>query len=208
MNSYNRLLRSIAVVIRTLKATFPGDYSQRCMYFAFGIQRLLNQQNIKVNIICGDFLAFVVSREDKRSGLQGYGFGCDEEYSHYWIETEEHMVDVGPHFLPETSSYPVAKMPIIVWRKSNPLPIFLRYKPLLRLEDGAYLDAPIEIQTRMREFLEECIRRLDGTRGQPKLPSWVLRDGNSLKSMAKKRDVWSRSAIRFSEETREEELPF
>lgn len=201
------MARQVSVVDSALRAMFPQDYDKRCMYAAFGLRVLLREAGVNAKIIGGDFVAFVVARTEKRAGMEGFGFG--EEYpSHYWVETEDTLVDLGPHYLPRASSYPAAKMPIVTWRTDEPLPLYLRYRTRIRYGPDVELASDAAITARMCDFLEQCANCKNARLGQPKLPSWVLTGTSSLVSAAERGDVWARNAMRFSRVARAEELPF
>jgi hypothetical protein len=177
------------------------------MYAAFGMQKLLIDAGEAVNILGGDFLALVVSQDGQRTNLQGFGLG-EQQHSHYWIETDDVIVDLGPFYLRQSSSFKAARIPIIKWEKSHSLPVFLRYQQHVRYDQGVMLNSSLEIEERMDTFLEACTHRAARLKGQPKLPSWLLTDLSSLISAANKNDIWAQHAIRFSQETKEDNLPF
>lgn len=199
--------RAVAVVDRSLRRIFPADYDKRCMYAAFGLQSLLKRSGVLANIVGGDFLAFVVARSGDRAGMQGFGFGNDGP-SHYWVETEELLLDFGPHYLPVSSSFDAAPMPFVAWRHSEPLPHVVRYKPTISYAPGAELLSTSEIMARMAEFIADCNRRYTAQMGQPKPPTWMLSDIDGLAAAAKFGDPWAQGSLLFLSRTKVEDLPF
>jgi hypothetical protein len=129
MNLISTITRSLYVVDRSLRKEFREDYYKRCMYAAFGTTALLQDAGFKANIVDGDFLAFVVARFEQRAGLQGFRLGTDQP-SHFWVEVDDAIVDVGPHYLPDHSRFPAASMPFIAWSPVSKLPLYLRYRSI------------------------------------------------------------------------------
>lgn len=200
------LTRALAVVDRTLRTTFPDDYDQRCMYAAFGLRALLHRAGHEARIIGGDFAAFVVSRTGERAGLKGFGF-ADDGPAHYWVEAGDTLIDLGPHYLPKSSRYPTAPMPILAWAKSASLVHVVRYRSEVEYAPDVELDSTPEIMARMERFLEYCETRYRAQVGQPKLPTWLLSGTPALTTAASSGDAWAKNALRFLRETRPEDLP-
>lgn len=199
--------RCISIVDRALRATFPDDYDKRCMYAAFGLRDLLKTTGHAATIVGGEFLAFTVSQSESEASLQGFGLGAGEP-SHYWVEVAGSLLDLGPHYLPRSSSYPAAKMPIVAWLMATPLPPYLRYRAAVRYDPDVELQSNPATTKRMQDFLGECLRRHKAQIGQSKLASWLLTDASSLSAAAKAGDVWARHALRFERQTKVEQLPF
>jgi hypothetical protein len=109
MNLISTITRTLYVVDCSLRKEFPEDFYKRCMYAAFGSTALLQDAGYEANIVGGDFLAFVVAKSEQRAGLQGFGLGTDQP-SHFWVEVDNTIVDVGPHYLPEDSRFPAASL--------------------------------------------------------------------------------------------------
>ena len=139
MNLTSTVTRTLYVVDRSLRKEFPEDYFKRCMYAAFGTSALLQDAGFNANIVGGDFLAFVVARFEQRAGLQGFGLGTDQP-SHFWVEVDGTIIDVGPHYLPDDARFPATPMPFVAWSSASTLPLYLRYRshiqydPRVRLE--------------------------------------------------------------------------
>lgn len=101
--------RAGALVPRRLRRTFPDDYERRCIYAAAGTRHLLVASGVDARLHAGDFLALVISEDGSRAAMQGFGDGDGAEaYSHYWVETPRHFVDIGPDLLPRGSSFVAA----------------------------------------------------------------------------------------------------
>lgn len=175
------------------------------MYAAFGLRALLRLAGHEALIIGGDFAAFIVARTMGRAGLKGFGFAADGP-AHYWVEAGSTLIDLGPHYLPRSSSYPVAPMPILAWAKSEPLPHVVRYRRMVEYASDVALDSTPEILARMERFLEACEARYRAQVGQPKLPSWLLTKKADLVLSASSGDPWAMSALRFLQEDRPEDL--
>ena len=191
------LERSFAIVDRTLRNSFPDDYHKRCMYAAFGLQALLHDLGVEAEVVGGDMLTFVVSRSGQQAGMQGFGNARDG-FAHYWVEAGGYLVDIGPHYLPLGSSFPAEAVPLIAWRRTEPLPPFLRYRTLENFGAGPVMMSDRIIEERKCAFVKLCLSRLGSQVGQPKLPHWVLTGISSLADRGKKGDPWVLGAVRFA----------
>ena len=207
MRIESTIRRVLFVVDRCLRKEFPDDYDKRCMYGAFATSVLLQDAGLEANIAGGDFLAFVVSRRGDEAGLQGFGLGEDQP-SHFWVEVQDTIIDLGPHYLPKRSRYPAFDLPLVAWTLATGLPKYLRYRPLIRYASEAQLQATPDILARKEQFIAQCRERYKTQVGQPKLPGWVLSDQASLLTAARQGDLWALNAIRFSDGVRETDLPF
>lgn len=201
------ITRVFVVVDRALRATFPADYDKRCMYAAFAIRDLLRSQGLSATIVGGEFAAFVVSTDERRAGLQGFGSNLDS-LSHYWVETCGKHLDLGPHYLPRSSTYPVVRMPIVSWSLDVPFPLYLRYRQAIRYDENVELSSDTAITARMSKFRADCNTRYKNLLGQPHLPIWLLTNPESLNSKAKEGDIWARNALRYSQEFNSQIFPF
>jgi hypothetical protein len=208
MNLQSTIARVFAAVDRSLRKEFLLDYDRRCMYAAFGTCALLQNAGIEANIVGGDFVAFVVSTSGQRAGFQGFGSG-ENEPSHFWVEAENIIVDIGPHYLPKGSSFPAAPLPLISWPDTSSLPKFLRYRPSIRYHSSAQLLSTPMIIDRVQSFVVHCQDRFGRQIGQPKLPHWILAGPESMEVAARGGDFWAQNAMRFVREFGEtQSLPF
>ena len=189
--------RSLAIVDRALRQSFPDDYHKRCMYAAFGLQAMLKDLGFEPDILGGDMLAFMVSRSERQGGMQGFA-GSVDGHAHYWLEVEGRLVDVGPHYLPRDADYPAATVPFVSWSIQEPLPPFLRYRIGGNFGSKTVLLSDEIINERMDKFVAICRRKLKGQVGQPKPPYWVLSGTASLLHHGAEGDPWVRNAMRFA----------
>lgn len=207
MNFSSLVARTLYVVDRSLRKEFPADYYKRCMYAAFGTQALLADAGTDAAIVGGEFLAFVVAASGERAGLQGFGYG-EGESSHYWVQAEGTIVDLGPHYLPDDARYAAAPLPFVAWSPASALPKFLRYRAQIHYSSAVTLQSTPEIVARVDAFVRQCRARFAAQRGQPKLPGWVLADTRSLQAAARGGDFWAQNALRFEGGIEEADLPF
>lgn len=200
--------RSLSIVDRALRGTFPTDYPKRCLYAAFGIQALLLDLGHDASIQGGDAVAFMVSRSGSRASMQGFA-GASEGQAHYWVVVSERLVDIGPHYLPEDSSFLAAPVPMVFWDLKAKLPTYLRYRALEDFGTATSLVATDEIHERMDAFIAQCRRKSKQQLGQPKLPMWLLTSQASVELNAARGDAWAKGALRFaSMSTAQQGLPF
>jgi hypothetical protein len=199
MKVENQIARAMVVVDRSLRAMFPEDYDQRCMYAAFGIQTLLRRAEMQANIVGGDFMTFVVAQDGRKAAMQGFG-SSDTGTSHFWVETPDFLIDLGPHYLSRRSSFPAARLPFVRWRKADPLPAYLHYNAKIRYAPDAALVSDEVISARMEEFVGRCLLRAKAILGQPTLPIWLLTGAASLDLFAQAGDSWAIAAKRYVKE--------
>lgn len=207
MRIESAIIRTLSIVDRALRKEFPGDYDKRCLYAAFATCALLQDAGFDANLVGGDVLAFVVAVSGERAGLQGFGFGSDQP-SHFWVEVQDTIVDLGPHYLPRGSSFPAVGMPLIAWQPAGDLPVFLRYRRHIRYDAAVQLQSDPAIRARMEQFVSICRARYRTQMGQPKLPAWILSGPEALAAAARNGDAWARNAIRFAQGIDQSQIPF
>lgn len=201
------ITRTLSVVDKALRKEFPGDYDKRCLYAAFATCALLQDAGFDAALAGGDFVAFVVASSGERAGLQGFGYGSTEP-SHYWVEVEDTIVDLGPHYLPRGSSFPVSPMPLIAWRLADELPLYLRYRAHMRYDPAVQLQSDPAIMARKDRFVSECRAKYRAQMGQPKLPRWLLTGPDAVLAAALAGDSWAQNALRFASGIDESQIPF
>jgi hypothetical protein len=207
MLNQDPITRNLAIVDQTLREVFPDDFDKRCMYTVFGLRYLLTEAGLSPQIVGGDFLCLMLSTDNRKTTLQGFGGGTVGP-SHFWIEANGILIDLGACYLPRGSSYAAVPTPVIRWPLSIPLPHFLRYQAHIRYHYDVALHSDVTITQRMDEFLERCRIRSQTETRQLKLPSWELTGHASLKSAAQKGSIWARTAIVFHQRMPREQLPF
>lgn len=188
--------QALAIADVSLRGFFPTDFHKRCMYASFGLAALLHDEGISARLVGGDFVCTVVSRDGAQMSLQGFGTTIDGPPSHYWVLADDHLLDLGPMYLPYESSFPAAPLPILRWPTTIALPDFVLYRERERYAEGVEIHDPV-----MREkniaFLSHCRSTRDtASRGFP-LPSWQLMDSQSLRYAAQKGDLWAMASMEF-----------
>jgi hypothetical protein len=201
-----KIEKVLTVVDRSLRMAFQTDFDRRCAYAVFGIRSLLQDIGCTAQVFGGDFLAFVVSRDGMRAGLQGFG-GGETQCSHFWVETEERIIDLGPHYLPKSSSFPVVRMPAVAWKKNGELPLYLRYKPLQAFPESVSMSSIETQNARCEQFVQACRERFAGQLSNSSFPTWLATDHQSVVH-ASRRDDWANAALRFGKECSSDSLPF
>ncbi|WP_060477712.1 hypothetical protein [Pseudomonas monteilii] len=188
--------RVLCVVDRCLKNQFPNDYYKRCLYASFGVHRLLEEMGYSPVIVGGNFGAFVVSRDERLAGIQGYASNSGE-HSHYWVELNGSLIDLGTIYLPVESSYAAHEMQAMFWNLNQLLPKGLKYDAKARYStsDASHLAA--EIIEKMDIFIRACQERMAKPLVKPKIGKWLVTNQASIQSAAKKGDLWARAMIRY-----------
>lgn len=188
--------RILCVVDRCLKSQFPDEYYKRCLYASFGIHSLLKAMGYSPAVVGGDFLAFVVSRDERQASMQGYG-SDSAEHSHYWVELNGSIIDLGTYYLPVGSSFVASDMPALFWDTANPLPKGLRYASEARYASTETSHFESQIEERMIVFIAACHARMKQPLVKPKLGRWLATTPSSFQKAASKGDVWAKSVIRY-----------
>lgn len=177
------------------------------MYASFGLSALLNDAGMATQIIGGDFLCAVVSQDGSRMTLQGFGSQHSELPSHYWIEAQGTLIDLGPTFLPIRSSYPSAPLPVIRWPLISKLPNFITYRETKRYTEGVKISDPIFFRKNC-EFVAHCRKLNRDTKTNVDLGAWQLTDWPSLQQAANAGDFWARAMFVFLKRSMRAEFPF
>lgn len=201
MKLENLVLRCAYVVDRSLRQCFPDNFDARCMYASFGVWHLAKRMGHEATIIAGDFSALTVAIDNSRASFQGYGKSSNG-YAHYWCEVDDHLVDLGPSYLPVRSRFPIVQTPIVMWPISKDLPSSLRYQPAVRYDPNAKPMLPPDMMAKLEKFLATCDRKLSSLLGQPKLKSWILTGPESIEVAATKGDLWALGTKRLQESAR------
>src|SRR5450830_889502 len=188
--------RILCVVDRCLKSQFPDDYHKRCMYASFGIHRLLQVLGHNPVVVGGSFLAFVVSRHERKGSMQGYASDCGE-HSHYWVELNGFIIDLGTYYLPVESSFPACEVPAVFWDTSYALPRGLRYDPEARYASMEVTHLAPHIIEKMEPFLAACHARMAKPLVKPKIGKWLVTTPSSIERAASKGDLWAQGVIRY-----------
>lgn len=206
MSKQDAVSRHLAIVDRALREFFPEDFYKRCMYAAFGISSLLNDEGISAHAVGGDFLCAVVSEDGSQLSLQGFGASTPSEPSHFWVRSGGVTIDLGPMYLAHESSYPAPPPPILRWYGPTPLPSFMAYREQIEYAADVQVVNP-GIRQRMSEFVALCRAHNRSERGRIAPPSWQLRDHESLDYAARKCDPWAMAAVEFLRRSLKAEFP-
>lgn len=206
MGGEDPITRALAIADASLRTFFPNDFHQRCMYAAFGLSSLLRDTGISAQVVGGDFLCALVSKDGTQMSLQGFGTSGRGEPSHFWVETQGFMLDLGPTYLPYGSSFPAPSPPILRWPVTSPLPAFLAYRERARFAEDVVISTT-EFQKRNTEFVAHC-RETNRSKAGRTLPNaWQLKDYQSLRYAASKKDPWAIAANEFLNRSLKAEFP-
>lgn len=195
--------RVMCVVDRCLRNQFPDDYYKRCMYASFGIYRLLQAMGHSPVVVGGNFLAFVVARNEPKGSMQGYVSDASK-HAHFWIEVDHRLLDLGTYYLPSGSSFPACDIPATYWDKSHALPSGLRYEPEARYGslEAIYLEP--HIAEKMERFLSACTARIAKPLVKPTVGKWLVISPASIDRAANKGDMWAQGMVRHQRRSTEE----
>ena len=188
--------RVLCVVDRCLKGQFPDDYYKRCLYASFGVHGLLQAMGRSPAVVGGNFLAFVVSRDQRQASMQGYASDSGE-HSHYWIELDGAIIDLGTYYLPIGSSFPASEMPALLWDTGYRMPKGLRYAPEACYASPEVAHLEPHVIEKMVPFLAACHARMAQPLVKPKIGKWLVTSPSSIKKAAIKGDLWARAVMRY-----------
>lgn len=198
--------RVLCVVDRCLRGQFPDDYYKRCLYASFGVHGLLRAMGHSPVIVGGNFLAFVVSRDQRQASMQGYASESGE-HSHYWVELDGSIIDLGTYYLPVGSSFAASEIPALFWDRGYHMPKGLKYAPEARYASPEVGHLDPHIIEKMVPFLAACHSRMGQLLVKPKIGKWLVTSPSSIQQAASKGDLWARAVIRY-ESMPAEHLPF
>lgn len=204
---FRELERILTNVADALHAEFPDDFHKRCPYAAWGVRSLLSDAGMQAEIVGGDFVAFVVSRDGARAGMHGFAHSKDQ-CSHFWVESSGRLIDLGPYFLPHESSFDVVPMPAVAWELSHPLPRYLRYRVQDRFDQLALVNKGRAINARCAAFVERCRDNARSSNVPSKFPTWIVTDPSSVEIAANRKAPWAIAATRFAKRSDPGDLPF
>ncbi|EUB86985.1 hypothetical protein [Pseudomonas sp. GM30] len=188
--------RVLCVVDRCLRGQFPEDYYKRCLYASFGVHVLLRALGHSPAVVGGSFLAFVVSRDQRQASMQGYASDSGE-HSHYWVELDGWIIDLGTYYLPIGSSFLASEMPALYWDKGYRMPKGLKYAPEARYASPEVAHLEPHIIEKMVPFLAACQVRMCQPLVKPKIGKWLVTTPSSIQRAASKGDLWARAVIRY-----------
>lgn len=139
--------------------------------------------------------------------LQGFGTRSGGMPSHYWVEAQGMLLDLGPTYLPYESSFPASPLPALRWPATTKLPDFVAYRERVRYAEGVEIDTP-EFFQKNAEFVARC-REVARAQTDPiSLGTWELTDMQSLRQAAGKGDSWARAALEFIRRSLKAKFPF
>lgn len=199
---------SMSVVDQSLREMFPDNYWKRCMYAAFGLQLLLKEEGIASDIVAGDVACFVLYTQDNQPGMDGFKTEKPGVPAHFWVETNDVLIDLGPYYLPRDTRRPIASMPLICWPREVQLPNYLRYREKARYSPGTKLQVADDMMERMASFLAHCESRDRTPPSKVESESWELKGPDSLQAAARKGDRWACGAKKFDSWVNPSKLPF
>lgn len=176
--------------------TFPNDYEARCMYAACAVEALIHDTGEQATLTGGNMLVFTLSGAGDPPVAQGFGGGDVRKLSHFWVESDSRIIDLGPNYLPRRSARPILAMPMIAWKSANTLPNYLYYRSLTGGAPAVQVQHTPETAERMAKFLAKCRRRYASPM-PVKMRTWVLTGEKSLVEAAKRGDHWAIGARRF-----------
>lgn len=205
MTKPDTISRVMAVVDTSLREFFPSDYHSRCMYAAIGLAALLEEEGVSSQVVGGDFLCAVISKDGKRRNLQGYGPSPTGAPTHFWVRTHGLLLDLGPTYLPARSSFPLAKLPVLRWDLENPLPDYVDYSETQRYAGIRFDD--LQLQKRADAFRACCKAKMQSCGESIALQAWELRNRQSLVAAAKNSDFWAKAMLRFLRAGARAEIP-
>lgn len=188
--------QALAIVDVSLREFFPGDFYKRCMYASLGIAALLRDEGVSAHVVGGEFICTVVSRDGATMTLQGFGGSKDGLPSHFWVLAAGQQLDLGPMYLSYEASFPAAPLPILRWPTAVKLPNFILYREHARYAGDVELLDPV-IREKNIAFLSHCRSVRDSASSRFPVPTWQLKDSQSLHFAARRGDMWSRASVEF-----------
>jgi len=176
------------------------------MYASLGLAALLEDAGIHAQMVGGDFACAVVEQGGNRKGFHGFGLSANGAPTHFWVRTQDFLLDLGPTYLPHTSTFPISKLPVIRWSLENPLPNYFDYSEQLRYSRDVQLsDATLE--QRSDDFRTLCRKNALSLGVNFSLKSWELNSHVSLLNAAQRGDRWAKEMLLFLKSGDKARLP-
>jgi hypothetical protein len=200
------LSRALAVVDASLREIYPDTFFKRCMYASLGIVALLEDEGITAHMVGGDFICVVVSTDAKQLASQGFKSPVAGTPSHFWVEAQGELIDLGPMYLPVKSSYPAAPLPVFRLKLAAGAPKFCKYREHNRYPPDVVLVAP-KMQQRIEEFVAHCRARMRLASQQTSLETWEMTGPSSLIDAARRGDLWAGAAFKYLAKSMKAEFP-
>lgn len=201
-------VRAMTSVDRALRRAFPDDAGQRCMYAAYALAALLRDAGYQAIVVGGDFLAFVPNRDGLEAAFHGFGGGVDAgTASHYWVESENRLLDTGPLLLPQTAAKPIETPPAVYWPLEADLPRYLRYNPRMRMAPDAVFSTIREQCEKAENLIDDCRRRMRTAKGTGPTKLALL-DGPNYTRLNARSDAWASAAWRYENSPQFGDPPF
>lgn len=186
-----------ATIDKCLRQNFPTDYDSRCLYSACAIHSVLKSEGISSVIVGGDAVVFTVSIDGSQASVEGFAGSKQGQPSHYWVETNDVLLDPNVSYLQKSSRIKRVPMPMIAWERKNVLPKSLQYKDRVRYHENAEFRFPEDIAERMESFIDMCKKRYTSKAAKKKLYGFILSSPESLKQHASSDNKWAIGAMRF-----------
>jgi hypothetical protein len=128
--------------------------------------------------------------------MQGYASDSDE-HSHYWVELDGAIIDLGTYYLPIGSSFPASEMQAMFWDMGYRMPKALKYAPDAHYASPEVAHLEPHIIEKMMLFLAACHARMAQPLVKPKIGKWLVTSPSSIKKAAIKGDLWARAVMRY-----------
>jgi hypothetical protein len=139
-----------ATIDKCLRQNFPTDYDSRCLYTACAIHSVLKSEGMSSVTVGGDAVVFTVSIDGSQASVEGFTGSKQGQPSHYWVETNDVLLDPNVSYLQKNSRIKRVPMPMIAWERKNVLPKSLQYKDRVRYHENAEFRFPEDIAERMK----------------------------------------------------------
>lgn len=190
--------RAAYIVNKALQSYFPEDYQARCMYAAYGTQSVLQTMGYQSRIVAGSFGIFSLARDGSRVTFDIWG-GNDTGVSHFWCVVNGRILDPTSPFMSHKGAFPKYPAPIVYWDATKPMPRCFRYTYACDLDPRSIEKHDAGMKKRRAEFVALCDEKLQRTKGQPRMKSWLLKDMSSLRIAARSGDGWAAGALKLEE---------
>lgn len=196
MTKPDSIARAFAAVDASLREVFPLDFHSRCMYASLGMVALLEDAGIAAQMIGGDIACAVIEKGGNRKGFQGFGLSSSGAPTHFWVETQDLLLDLGLMYLPHRSTYPLSKLPVVRWNLENHLPDYLDYREILRYAPGVQL-SDATFQRCSVGFRAHCRTKAQSLSTSASLKTWELKSHMSLLNASQRGDRWAKEMLLF-----------
>lgn len=181
-------LRIFPALDRSVRFISPENYPYLCYQVSIVLNELLLDEGYQAKVVSGDFE--VLARNILTGEPEFHGFtDVETDTSHFWVEAENHLIDIMPRYLTKSCRTINTTPPAICWDMSEPLHPSLRYKVKNADPDlNGFMKAG---DLTLIDSLYSDVKKRLSRKGSHLPARPFLRGPSCISKLAKKHDPWA-----------------